>query len=80
MDEGMPFEPYKKQIIDFTEIYLFCKEFNTTPDKILEFKKSNNYLFNCFKSFFKGLSEVNKENGRSQNRHYSEFGKASKRT
>ena len=75
----MPFNKHKKDIIWFSELYQFSTTFHTTPDKILNWKKTDPYLFDCFRAFFSGMSKENKnENGTSNNRHNSGFKKATR--
>ena len=76
MAEGMPLSEYKEQIIEFSEIYQFCKEFGTTPDTIKKWKEEEPYEFMCFRSFFSGMANGTKEqeikaNGTSNNRRTS---------
>ena len=73
----MPLEPFKDEIIEFSTVYQFCKEFGTTPDKIRKWQEEDPYEFMCFRSFFSGMSGASKEqgeiktNGTSNDRRFS---------
>jgi hypothetical protein len=81
MEEGMPLHPHRKEIVEFSEIYQFSTMFSTTPDKIIEWKNKDPYLFKCFKIFMGGMSKANNEkgkNGTNNNRYNSKFKKTAR--
>jgi hypothetical protein len=80
MEEGMPFYEYRKDIVEFSELYQMSTTFHCTPDKILEWKEQDPHLYKCFRAFLSGMSKAHKggDNGTINNRHNREFNKFKK--
>lgn len=53
----MPLHPHKREIVEFSELYQFCKEFSMSPTQVREWRENNPHEYKCFRAFLAGMSK-----------------------